>query len=98
MLKNRFVQRLAGGRLELLGARFLSWTQHLFLSSHKDRDVMQMIRQMRKKVHGPLTNEAFILHSLATAQSHVPGDFAEVGVSAGGSARPSQEINPTRSN
>ena len=87
MLKSKFLQRLAGGRLEHLGARFLSWTQHLFLSSHKDRRVMQMIREMRRKVHGPMTNEAYILHSLATAQSCVPGDFAEVGVSAGGSAR-----------
>lgn len=87
MLKSKFVQKLAGGRLERMGGGFVSWLQHLFLSSHKDKDVMKMIRTMRRTVHGPLTNEAFILFNLAKSQKQVPGDFAEVGVSFGGSSR-----------
>lgn len=88
LLRNSYVQRWgAGGLGERLFFGSVSWLQHLLLCTHKDRDVLRMIKLMRRKVRGPLTDEAFLLYSLARAQSTLPGDFAEVGVSHGGSAR-----------
>lgn len=37
-------------------------------------------------------NESFLIHSIARAQAKVPGEFAEVGVYEGGSARITSEV------
>ncbi|QDS87771.1 Macrocin O-methyltransferase [Rosistilla ulvae] len=88
LLKNRFVQSLGGGRLEQVGTGLVSFLQRQSLGAHKSPEKIAMIKKMRRDVRGgPLTNEAFLLHSLAKAQSKLAGDFAEVGVFRGGSAR-----------
>jgi len=87
LLKSKMVQRLAGGFLERWGTNRVSALQRLFLSTHKDRKTIKLMKRVRKEVGGPLTNEAFILLSLAKSQRLLPGDFAEVGVFRGGSAR-----------
>lgn len=87
LLKNKMVQRLSGGFLERWGTNRVSALQRFFLSTHKDRNIIKLMKRVRKEVGGPMTNEAFILLSLAKSQSQLPGDFAEVGVFRGGSAR-----------
>lgn len=88
LLRNKYVQRWgAGGLGERIFFGSVTRLQHLLLSAHKDRHVLQAMKRMRRKVRGPLADEAFLLYSLARAQSTLPGDFAEVGVSCGGSAR-----------
>jgi hypothetical protein len=87
LLRARIVQRLADGPFEFLGADIVSRLQLLFLATHKDRDRVRLIKRVRKERRGPLADEMFLIHSIATAQSRRPGDFAEVGVYRGGSAR-----------
>jgi len=87
LLKSKMVQRLAGGFLERWGTNRVCGLQRLFLGTHKDRKIIKLMKRVRKEVGGPMTNEAFILMSLANSQSQLPGDFAEVGVFRGGSAR-----------
>jgi O-methyltransferase len=88
LLRSKAVQRLAGGRLERWGTAVVSWMQLRFLGTHKDGDVLRSVKRMRKAVRGgPLANEAFLLYSLARSVSKMPGDYAEVGVFRGGSAR-----------
>jgi hypothetical protein len=87
LLRNKTVQRLAGGPVEFLASEITSRLQLVFLGGHKDRDLIRLIKRMRKERRGPLANEMFLIYSLAKAQSKRPGDFAEVGVYQGGSAR-----------
>ena len=87
LLKSKMLQRLAGGFLERWGTNRICALQRFFLGTHKDRKIIKLMKRVRKEVGGPMTNEAFILMSLANSQSQLPGDFAEVGVFRGGSAR-----------
>lgn len=89
LLRNKFFQRLSGGRLERVGTGFVSRVQQWFLSTHKSSDILGLIQQNRRELRGtgPIAIEAFVIHSIARAQTKVPGDFAEVGVFTGGSAR-----------
>ena len=86
MLKSKWIQRLAGGRLERIANSVLSSAQMRFLRMHKDPEILRDIRNLRKKLAAPLANEAFLLRSLATSLNQLPGDFAEVGCFQGGSA------------
>jgi hypothetical protein len=81
------VQRLAGGPVEFLAAEVTSRLQLLFLGGHKDPDLIRLIKKMRRERRGPLANEIYLLYSIAKAQTKREGDFAEVGVYQGGSAR-----------
>lgn len=88
LAQNRFVQRLSGGALEHCVSGSISWMQMQFLKTNKDPAVLKKIRQVRKeKRGGPLANESFLIHSIAHAQRKLDGDYAEVGVFRGGSAR-----------
>ncbi len=86
MLKSKWIQRLAGGRLERVANSVLSSAQMRFLRMHKNSEVLRQMKQLRKKLAAPLANEAFLLHSLAISLNQLPGDFAEVGCFQGGSA------------
>ena len=78
-----------GGRfVERLGANFVAWVHLLFLGTHKDKDLIRLLRRLRKERVSLLTgNETFLIYSLARAYSHLPGAMAEVGVFEGVSAK-----------
>lgn len=86
-LRTKFAQSLAGGPFEFLGAELVSRMQLMSLSGHKDPEVIKLIKKMRRERRGPLANEIFLIYQIAKAQTKREGDFAEVGVYQGGSAR-----------
>lgn len=87
-LQSNFIQDLGGGLLERLLINLASTVEELSLSLHKNANTLRLIRETRNERKWLLTsNEAFVLHSLACAQSKQPGAIAEVGVFEGGSAR-----------
>ena len=60
----------------------------LGLGGHKDPEVVRLIRRVRRERRWLLTaNEAYIVYSLARAQSAQTGELAEVGTYEGGSSR-----------
>ncbi len=66
----------------------LTQLQLQVLSGHKDRDTLKKLKLCRRGAELLLTgNEAFLLHSIAGAQSLLDLPMAEVGVFEGGSAR-----------
>lgn len=88
LLRNRFFQRLGGGRLERLGIGIVSRVQLLALGAHKEKDTLRRIKKMRRERRSLLTAfESFQVYSLARAQRKRPGAYAEVGVFDGGSAK-----------
>ncbi len=92
-MKSRRFQRLGGGRLELFGIGFVSRIQLMQLGGHKDPKITRLIRKVRKERKSLLmANESFMVYSIARAQSKQPGEFAEVGVFDGGSARMTCEV------
>ena len=87
-LRNRRFQKLGGGRLERIGIGLVSGVELLALGGHKGKETVRLIRRIRKERRWLLTAfEAFLVHSIAKAQSKRPGQMAEVGVYEGGSAR-----------
>jgi O-methyltransferase len=87
-LRNPVVQQLGGSVLERFGLAAVSRTQLLALASHKDKDVLALLRKIGRERTSLLTAfEAFSVYSLARAQSGRPGDFAEVGVYQGASSK-----------
>lgn len=87
-IRNQRFQRLGGGVLERIGIGSISRLQYVFLNAHKDKSVVRLIKQVRRERRSLLTSfEAFLVYSLARAQSKQPGVMAEVGVYEGGSAR-----------
>jgi len=88
-LRNQRFQRLVGGGLlERLSIGFVSRLELLGLSGHKDSSVVKLIRRVRRERRWLLTsNEAFIVYSLARAQSQQEGALAEVGCYQGGSSK-----------
>ncbi|MBC8875427.1 MAG: class I SAM-dependent methyltransferase [Planctomycetes bacterium] len=92
-LRNRFVQKLGGGFLEQFAVR--TWSRLLFraLGSHKEKDVVKLLRKIQRERKSLLTAfEAYLVYSVARAQTKRPGDFAEVGVYAGASAKTICEV------
>ncbi|MDY0170227.1 MAG: TylF/MycF/NovP-related O-methyltransferase [Thermoguttaceae bacterium] len=88
ILTNRFTQNLGGGALERFGINCVSRLQMAFLGAHKDRDVVQLVRRVRRERQSLLTAfESFMIYSLARAHRDHPGEMAEVGVYRGGSAK-----------
>lgn len=77
--RNRIARTLTFGLQNALQMRLLS--------GHKDPQTLSNLRQATHGTRSLLsTDEAFILHELASAQTTVPGDFAEFGVYEGASA------------
>ena len=81
-LNNQKIQRLVGGGfLERFAVNFVARLQLAFLNSHKDKDLIRMMRRVRKERACLLTgNEEFMIYSLARAYARLPGAMAEVGV------------------
>ena len=87
-LQSNFIQDLGGGLLERLLIQTASAFEEMSLSLHKNADTLSLIRETRNQRKWLLTsNEAFVLHSITSAQSKQAGAIAEVGVFEGGSAR-----------
>lgn len=87
-LQRPYIQSFGGGLLERTLIRFASWIEMNGLGGHKDKKTLRLIRKTRRERKWLLTaNEAFLVHSIARAQSRQPGSIAEVGVFEGGSAR-----------
>jgi O-methyltransferase len=88
-LRNQTFQRLIGGGwLERASVGIVARFELLGLGGHKDPEVVRLIRRVRRERRWLLTaNEAYIVYSLARAQSAQQGDLAEVGTYEGGSSR-----------
>ena len=89
-MKNRYLHRLYGSsrlaRVVSMGimARF----ELMSLGGHKSKDVLDLIRTTRRERESLLSGtEAFLVHSIARAQSKLEGSMAEVGVYQGCSAK-----------
>lgn len=89
LLKNAVVQRiLGGGAIERLGIRMVSAIEYMILSSHKDRQVLRLIRSTRWQRRTLVTfNEAYNVYSLCRSMASMPGEIAEIGVYEGSTAR-----------
>lgn len=84
------VQRVFGqnGPLRKILFDLLCNLELLYLSRHKDRESLQLIQRIRKERESLITvYDAYLIYSLARAQSRLPGEMAEVGVYQGTSAR-----------
>ena len=78
--RSKAVRRLTVGTL--------AQVELAILGGHKQNSRMQVIRRVRKERESLLSgNEAFMIHSVATAQRAVGGIMAEVGVFQGCSAK-----------
>jgi hypothetical protein len=89
ILKNKRFQGWIGGSfLEWLGIDFISRMEMFALSFHKDWDKLKVLRRARRERRSLVTNqEMFILHSLALGLRGLDGDFAEVGLYQGSTAK-----------
>ncbi len=86
-LHNERLQKLGGGFSERLAIGILAGIHHFMLGAHKDKDVLRLLRRVRKERRSLLTGfEAFNVYSITRSQANLPGDIAEVGVYAGASA------------
>lgn len=80
MLSDTFVERLS--------LSFLCGVQMQWLGGRKEREINRLLGSIRRGGRSLQTaNEAFLIYSLARAQRRCEGDYAEVGVFRGGSAR-----------
>ncbi len=89
-MKNRFLHRAYGSSplMRKLVMGIMARAELLSLGGHKSPDVLDLIRQTRQARESLLSGaESFLVHSLARAQSVLPGAMAEVGVYQGCSAK-----------
>ena len=87
-LRNRLVQKCSGTFIERMGLGILCWTQLPWIGGRKEPEIIRLLRSIRKGGRSlQVTDEAFLIYSLARAQCAFEGDYAEVGVYRGGSAK-----------
>lgn len=92
-MKSRWFQRLGGGGLEQFGLRLWSRLQFTALHGRKDPEVVRLLWRIHCEKRSLLSAfEAYLVYSLARAQASRPGDFAEVGVYKGASAKLIAEV------
>lgn len=87
-MKSKWFQSLGGGGMESFGLRLWSRLQFTALRGRKDRksvDLLWKVHQDRRSLLSAF--EAYLVYSIARAQANRPGDFAEVGVYKGASAK-----------
>ncbi len=69
-------------------SKFATSFQFKLLSFYKDKDVVDLIKEIKKEVDFAFyPYEAFMIHSIVKTQVSIEGDLAEVGVYQGGSAK-----------
>ena len=72
---------------DILG-KFATNFQFKLLSFYKDEDVVELIKKIKQEVDFAFyPYEAYMIYSIAKTQTDIEGDFAEVGVYQGGSAK-----------
>ncbi len=87
-MKSRWFQKLGGGPLEQFGLRLWSRLQFSALNGRKDPETVGLLWEVHKNKRSLLSAfEAYLVYSAALAQANQPGDFAEVGVYKGASAK-----------
>ena len=87
-MKSRWFQKFGGGRLELLGLRLWSRLQFTSLHGRKEKQTVDLLWRIYQDRRSLLSAyEAYLVFALARAQAKRPGDFAEVGVYKGASAK-----------
>jgi hypothetical protein len=97
LLRNKFVQRLGGGWLERTGIAFTGFFELLAIGTHKERELIKLIRRTRRQRKTLLlVTESVLLYFLARAQTKHQGAMAEVGVFEGSSARLLCEVKQDR--
>lgn len=97
-LHNERFQRLGGGFGERLFIGILSFIELAMMSGHKEREVVRLVRRVRRERRFLLTGfEAFHVYSFARSCNQMDGDFVEVGCYEGGSARLLCEVLGNRS-
>ena len=81
-LRNQRFQRLIGGGwLERASVGLVAQAELLGLGGHKDVDIVRLIRRVRRERRWLLTaNEAYIVYSLARAQSGARGIWPRSGL------------------
>ena len=86
---NPVLQRLMGNSfLERMLVGYLAQADLWMLKRHKNPETIKLIRQVRNDRQSLQTAaEQFVIHSVAKAYANVPGEFAEVGVFQGCSAK-----------
>ena len=87
-MKSRWFQKLGGGGLEQFGLRLWSRLQFTALRGRKDKETIELLWKIHQD-RGSLMSafEAYLVFSVARAQAKRPGDYAEVGVYKGASAK-----------
>jgi hypothetical protein len=79
---------VGGGVIERTWLNVISQLQFGLLSTHKDPQVVRLLRKVRRERRSLLTAyESFTIYSLAKAHAQRQGDMAEVGVFQGCSAK-----------
>jgi hypothetical protein len=89
-MKNERLHRLYGEHpmVRKAAMNILAWLDLAMLGGHKDAETLERLRRARRDRESLLSgNEAFMVHSVARAQSALDGVMAEVGVYQGCSAR-----------
>ena len=89
-MKDERLHRLYGEHAMVRKAamNIVAWLDFAMLGGHKDAETLQCLRRARRDRESLLSgNEAFMVHSVARAQSTLDGVMAEVGVYQGCSAR-----------
>lgn len=89
-MRNKYLHRLYGSSpwLRKITMNLRAGFEFASLSGHKDGAVLDLISRTRRERESLLSgHEAFLVHSLARAQSALDGDMAEVGVYQGCSAK-----------
>jgi len=98
-MKNERLHRLYGENAVVRKAamNIVAWLDFSMLGGHKDAETLACLRRARRDRESLLSgNEAFMVHSVARAQSALDGVMAEVGVYQGCSARLISEASAGR--
>ncbi len=87
-MKSRWFQKLGGGGLEQFGLRLWSRLQFTALHGRKDKETVDLLWKIHQDRRSLLSAfEAYLVIAVARAQAKLPGDYAEVGVYKGASAK-----------
>jgi len=87
-LKNKNLQKLGGGRMESFGLRLWSKLQFSALHARKEAKIVALLRDIHREKRSLMSAfEAYYVYALARAQVKLAGDYAEVGVFKGASAK-----------
>jgi O-methyltransferase len=89
LLRNKKLQRMIGGTfVEWLGIDIVARMERIGLSFHKDKTRLKQLHSIRRQRSSLVTfHEMYIVQSLAMGLKELPGDFVEVGIYQGSTAK-----------